>query len=424
MKHLKTIRSMPHSKIVVESTISTRGVSHEIQSLSPAQRYFQQRARSTRKAWCAVFLTAMLTGLVLSYIYLWQDATIVITPATTVRTARITITASRHPKDETQSQARQFRAAATSPFIAVRATGTAYTPAVAAKGVLTWYNQQSFPERIPAGTVVSATLAVQVETLSDSVVPASSLTSPGTTDVSAQAVQAGTRGNIGALTINKFCICGTTSGVLVKNLTPFTGGKDREAHQVVQASDLERAVAPLSHDTMHKARAALYRQEAGFIVGPPSCSSSVMLDHPLGDRKPPIRAALTLTCTAAAANMEDIRKKAFALFLDRVRSQLSSHDRLRQISVPAIQVETHDGSDEDLLLAVNVTGEFTYQLGQMECRKLQSLLAGKAQWQAQPLLAHFPGVRQASLQQLVPWLALPGDPQRITILPKAICAQL
>ncbi len=417
-------RSLSPSGIIIESTISTGALSQGVQSLSPAQRYFKQRSRRTRLSWCAVLLTAMLTGLVLGYVYLWSTATLVITPVTTTRTAHISITATVDPEIETQIPARQFTASATSPFAAVQATGTAHTPAVAAKGVLTWYNQQSFAERIPAGTVVSATPALQVETLSDIVVPASSHTMLGTADVSAQAVQAGAGGNIGALTINQLCTCGTTSGVFVKNLTPFTGGKDSQAYQVVQASDLERAVAPLSSDTMNKVRAALHRQEVGFIAGTPSCSSSITTDHPLADRKPPVRAALTLTCTEAAANLEDIRKKASALFLDQVRNQLSVHDRLRLISVYSIQIEAQNGPNADLLLAVSVTGQWMYQLGQAECRKLQSQIAGKAQWQAQPILARFPSVRQVSMQQLVPWLALPGDPQRITILPKAICAQL
>jgi hypothetical protein len=407
--------SFPRSR-VIESTLVVVEPEQALATTAPAQQYHRWRFRR-RLHLCLLLVAACVFSLtVVGYTFLWSRATIRIVAATTVRAATVPVQASIHPGSD-EGRLVQYQAHASSPFVPVRATGIQHIAATAASGSLTWFNQHSYPQTISAaGTSIAISPTIQIAPDQDVVVPPSSGSSPGEASAPAHALQAGEAGNIAPGTINMLCGCGAAQGVLVKNLAGFSGGQDTTTRSFIQPSDLTQAVVSQQVPTLRHAQQLLLAQVQlpEQVAGENACTSRTITDRPL-TATAQVRASITETCTVFAFNPDEARTKAIALYL-RSASAPGPHQVLNTVSASRrVQVAAGTSAQAALVLTVHVTAQWRYVMGKVEQEKLLGLLAGKTPEEAAQVLAHYTGVGAFSISQLVPWLALPGDPERIAI---------
>lgn len=407
----------PHTRPpIVEGEIIDIVVGKALPAISPVQRYYKRRLRQRLRTCLALGIAVAINVVVLGYIFLWSRATVIIVPATTVRTANVSVIASAHPAHE-ESRLVQHEALASSPFMPAQATGTRHIPATVAVGPLTWFNQESYPQMVSAAsTSITVSPTLQIAPDHDVIVPASTGSAPGEVPAPAHAVQAGSAGNIVAGTINMLCSCGAAQGIVVKNLTGFSGGQDAETRQFIQPSDLTQAVASQVLPTLHHAQHLLQQQvkNSEQVIGASTCASRITTDQPLAGPAS-VRASIVETCALVAFDQQDVRQKAIGLFLRSV-SPPGPHQVLNAILASRrVQVTTDTGAQSPPLLSVRVTAQWRYEMDRADEEKLQRLLVSKTQDQAALVLTHYTGVGTSSIAQLIPWLALPGDAGRISI---------
>jgi hypothetical protein len=131
--------------------------------------------------------------------------------------------------------------------VAIMPTGKKVYPTLVAHGLLTITNGSIIAQVIPAGFTVGA-----VATDYAVFVPAGSATGYGYATVAAHALTPGKQGNIATDTVNYV----EGSSVYIRNLSPFTGGRDAYSVKVVTAHDKAQAIT--------KARAAVAGQVSGL----------------------------------------------------------------------------------------------------------------------------------------------------------------
>jgi hypothetical protein len=139
--------------------------------------------------------------------------------------------------------------------VAIIPTGVRIYPATTAHGILTITNGSVISQTIPQGFRlgnVSTDVAVYV--------PAGSANGYGVAAVSAHALVSGKSGNIAAYTINQV----EGSSVYIRNLSPFSGGRDSYSVKFATAQDKQVALT--------KARDALTLMIAGLHY---PCSESI-----------------------------------------------------------------------------------------------------------------------------------------------------
>jgi hypothetical protein len=386
-------------------------------SASPAKQYYrrQKRQRARRLlTWGFLFLLLSLNSAVFGYIFLWSRATIHIHPSTIVEDTEVPVMASLSPKNETESQIRRLSASSASPSVLVHPTGILHIPATTATGMLMWYNQEPFPQTIPAGTPLTSTSGLPVAPDRDVIVPASIYGLPGQISSSAHALQDGARGNIAAYTINALCTCGGALGIRVTNQA-FFGGQDSEKRRVFQASDIGQAVAPLIDPTRNQTIAQLQKlMRASEHIGTPHCASQISTDHP-SKNVARMSAVITFSCAVSAFNKDDVRRKAVLLFRHHPAQAPDAHYQITTFSpTRTFSIDQDDPAQGKLQIIVRIAVQWHYQMNQEEMLRLQKQLAGKSSDQAVQILARATGVGACSIEQWIPWLALPNDPGRIT----------
>jgi hypothetical protein len=102
----------------------------------------------------------------------------------------------------------------------IATTGKAHQDAQSAHGYITFYNTATYPQMVPAQTLLTDTNGVQIVTDQDASIPAGTLATNGRATVTAHAVQSGPVGNIPASDIYGPCC---RANVLAAN-TAFSGG--------------------------------------------------------------------------------------------------------------------------------------------------------------------------------------------------------
>lgn len=128
-------------------------------------------------------------------------------------------------------------------------TGLKTYPATTAHGTLTLANGSVITEQLPQRMIFSGQ-GIEVITDEAVLVPAGNAAGLGVATVSAHAVKSGNQGNISPLTIDQ--VYGTS--LYIRNLYPFTGGKDSYSVKVVTRQDKQTA--------LDAARALLTAQKA------------------------------------------------------------------------------------------------------------------------------------------------------------------
>ena len=121
-------------------------------------------------------------------------------------------------------------------------TGKGHQSAKVAAGYITFYNGQQSSQTIAQGTVFTGSDGVSIETTqSASIPPGNPSTGYGTATVTAQALEAGSKGNIQAGDVNT----PIALAVFGKNSQGFTGGQDERDFSTVSTQDINKVSTPL-----------------------------------------------------------------------------------------------------------------------------------------------------------------------------------
>jgi hypothetical protein len=121
--------------------------------------------------------------------------------------------------------------------VAIISTGSKQYPPTIAHGKLTITNGSIVSEELPKGMILTGKDGVEVATDSAVFVPAGSAAGYGVAYVSAHTTVSGKNGNIPAFDINNV----EGSSIYIRNLQPFTGGKDAYAVTFATQRDHIRA---------------------------------------------------------------------------------------------------------------------------------------------------------------------------------------
>src|SRR6266536_4041706 len=189
----------------------------------------------------------------------------------------------------------------------VPTTGKGHQDARAATGTVTFYNGQQTEQTIAQGTVFTGSDGVSIATTQTATIPPGNpSTGYGTVSVTAQAVEAGSTGNIQAGGVNT----PIALAVFVKN-TQFTGGQDERDFQTVAKSDVANTATPLKTAVTQSMSGALLSQltpQEQLYVLP--CPPTVASDHHVGQEARQVKVTVSETCSAAAYNRETLDRKA------------------------------------------------------------------------------------------------------------------
>jgi len=358
-------------------------------------------------------VAALVTLVPLTLLLAWWvvPVRIVITPVRITRASGIVLQAT------TGSGAIKLRLLSTSAEspapVHVEATGQTVRPARAASGMLTYYNQEPYSQKVALGTILEVTSTLELETDQDVVIPPAQPPDLGIASGWAHALSPGPRGNIPPGSLNRLCACGTTS-VVVKNLAPFTGGQDQATIITLSAGDVDRASREQHKELVQQAKAQLRTllTPPDEDLGPAACNAGVTANPPVGSVTREATVVVHVSCAALAFHRHAVEREAATHFVSQVGSV--PRQRLTRMSATILQASADDKLGF-LSFSVLVRGTWVYQLNRADVQAMQRQVAGKSSAQALVILAHVPGVAAASVEQIVPWFTLPADPGHIMI---------
>ena len=191
----------------------------------------------------------------------------------------------------------------------------------AATGTVTFYNGLFTQQFIASGTVYTGQDGVAIVTTQDATIPEGSpSTGYGTVTIAAQAVTAGTSGNIQAgnisITIN--------NGLLVRN-NQFSGGQDERTYTTVTQHDIHSISTMLTTTLEKSIHGALQGQltpnEQLHLL---PCTPTVTSDHQPGDEATIVKVTVSATCSAIAYNSQELQTKATAYLATQAQTQSRS----------------------------------------------------------------------------------------------------
>lgn len=294
-----------------------------------------------------------------------------------------------------------------------KTTGHGHQNALAARGSITFYNGQLTQQYIPAGTILTGTNGVQIETLDAATIPAldPSSTPPtlGVVTIAAHAVNTGAGGNIQAYDINQ-----PFNSVIAKNTAAFTGGRDQRDFQIVTQKDISTPAATLKTTLITSMPGALQGQLSnGESLHMLPCSPTTTADHDPGDRATQVTVTVSYTCSGVAYNEKTLQAKVTQLQTIQALRKLGAGYTLAgdlQVSVK------HTTITPRVLLSFISSGTWTYALTEQVQQHIKALVAGKSKTIALQILNSLPGVRSATINGVDQNTPLPKDQRNIHLI--------
>jgi hypothetical protein len=299
----------------------------------------------------------------------------------------------------------------------IKTTGIGYTPAIQAKGDITFYNEAPYSQTIVAGTVLTGSDGVQVITDETASIPAGNGGTNGSATVPTHAIVGGTVGNIQPLDVNTLCCL---SGILAKNTRAFTGGIDPQAYPMVSSIDLQTATHQVASMLDPLARNGLQSQiaETERILTPVQCSYNTLSTPKVGERATEARVNVSEVCQTQVIDYTALQEQAGLLFdADAAKTLqwgvLQGNSLALTLATPWLL----DSSHHTYKLAVTASGTLVFQLSETEVHRLVTQIAGKPITQAQHELLQLQGVQGVSIQPARQGeTTLPADPNQIQII--------
>ncbi len=356
-------------------------------------------------------LLCILAAGVASYCYLLPltaSATITIIPKVKTLHTNATLLTAAHPKAD-QVQGRSVADISLTKSMTVPATGHGHADATAARGVITFYKADTRAYTVPVGT--SFTIG-SVTVVTDTTITIQAVVPPmlGTAYVPAHVIQAGSRGNIAAGTIDTRC-CGSQF-LTATNTTPFSGGQDARSYSVIQASDIQNAASDLLARLTPQATVALQQQvRAGEQLVPPLCTPRTISNQEVGTESADVTVSVTQTCRSVAYLTGSLTAVA-----TRTLAHLAK-PHYQQVGSIQVTVDSSTYIHQTTLLHVSLAGVWVYHFSSEQLTHFKTVLAGKSLQDAQRILNQQEGIQNVSihLQRFDFKDTLPTNPQRINV---------
>jgi hypothetical protein len=317
-----------------------------------------------------------------------------------------------------QVQARLLTASEQAQPKTVPATGHGMTPAVQAKGTITFTHTGGTWESVLSGTTFPLQNGLKITTDETVSLPP---VSPGQTTsrvAPAHVVQPGSAGNLPAGVISNQVCCG--SPAIFATSGPFTGGQDPQPYTYVQQSDIDGVVKPVEAGLLQQAQQDFRRQlrSGEQLVNGASCAPTIKSDHQVGDRATSVTVTVIASCTgevydAAAA----LRLGQSLLTQEATKRAGSPYALVGQVVTSISGVTVLDPRAGTLSITVSAEGIWAYHFSDAQKEALARLIAGKSKSAAAQLLQQQPGVRQADIRLLhTSDDLLPADPGQISMV--------
>jgi hypothetical protein len=299
----------------------------------------------------------------------------------------------------------------------IQTTGIGFTPAVQAKGEITFYNEAPYSQTIAAGTVLTSSDGVQVITDESASIPAGNGVTNGSASVIAHAIVGGTVGNIQPFDVNTLCCL---SGILARNTAAFTGGVDPKSYPTISTTDLQTAAHQLAGILAPLAKTGVQRQIAQTerVLTSLHCRLTPSSTPKVGERATTARVSVSETCQTQVYDDAALQEQTRLLF-DADASKALPWGILQGNSL-ALTLATPlllDSSHHTYKLAITASGTLVFHLSETQLHSLVTQIAGKPITQAQRELLQLQGVQGVSIQPAQQGEnSLPQDPTSIRII--------
>lgn len=273
-------------------------------------------------------------------------------------------------------------------------TGQGHQDARAATGTVTFFNGLFTQQFVASGTVYTGQDGVEIVTTEDATIPKGDPSSGyGTLTVTAQAIQAGSTGNIQPGDIN----ITINNGLLVKN-NQFQGGQDERNFQTVAKNDIDITAATLKPTLIQSMSGAfqgqLKQSEQLYIL---PCNPTVTSDHRVGDEAIQVKVTVSETCSAVAYDIQALETRASALLTSKAQANLAGYSLFGDIQIKVNQASVSRTNTTTVFLSFQATGTWIYGLSRQSQEQIKKMIAGKPKDQAVKIIASMPGIERASL---------------------------
>lgn len=330
--------------------------------------------------------------------------TVTVTPVTKTLSTTVTVSVGGSGAD---IHGRALQPLTLSQSQTVNATGHGHQDALQAQGRLIFYNASFASQTIPGGSMFTGADGIQVQTDAGVTIPANNPPQDGIASIAAHAITAGSQGNIPAFDINGMA----SSSLYVKNLDPFTGGRNARDFTYITKSDIQDSVATLTPVLLQSERAALTTQlTTGESLVTPSCTPATKANHAPGDEAASVTVLVSETCTTVAYNAQELAAAA-ARILTGTRAASPLH--FQRSGDIHIRVLSQTVNGQSATLKIQLTGTWVYQLN---AQQLTALIAGKPRLDALHLPHTLPGVAQVRISGIHDNEQLPTDMSHIHLL--------
>jgi hypothetical protein len=275
-------------------------------------------------------------------------------------------------------------------------TGKGHQDAKAATGTVTFYNGQQTEQTIAQGSMITGSDGESIETTQSATIPPGNPgTGYGTATVTAQAVVAGSNGNIQAGDVNTTLAL----AVFVKN-NQFTGGQDERTFQTVARSDIVNTALPLKAAVTQSMQGALQGQlrpqEQLFIL---PCTPTVLSDHGIGQEAIQVKVTVSQTCSAVAYSSQELAKKATAFLSSQALHKTGAgYSLFGAVQVSVKQARVTSVTKPLVFVIFKASGTWIYGLSNIAQEQIKHLIVGKTTQQAGKLLASLTGIEQVSIR--------------------------
>lgn len=390
--------------------------------LTPPKRYFQINWWSIVALALVLLLTAEHTLPLLWPLldnFLHPQATITLFTTQKQLTQTYAYLAVTGTPDEHQNQIPARMLSFTSPTrsVTVTTTGTGYTAATRAAGSATFYNEAPYVQEIAAGTVITTATGIQIVTDQTVTIAAGSGTTNGSSETAAHTIQAGSRANLPAFTINALCCL---SGILAQNTSAFTGGADPKPYPMLSLADVQREAASLITPLYETAHQQLQQQikPVERLLQPVQCREQTNSTPAVGEQATTASVSVSASCTAHVYDYSRLQALTQAAFIaDGIKQLGSNFTQRRNPTLTLVKTRLLDNAHQIYELTVTAAGTLVFHLSPAQTRTLKRQLAGQRLAAAQRQLLALAGVigvyilpaRQGDSQ-------LPTDPNQIALI--------
>jgi hypothetical protein len=296
----------------------------------------------------------------------------------------------------------------------INTTGIGYTPAIQAKGAITFYNEAPYNQTIYAGTVITARDGIQIVTDQTVTIAAGNGEANGSAEASAHTIQAGTKANIQPLAINTLCCL---NGILAKNLSPFTGGLDSQPYPKLSQADLKREATRLAGTLSPNAQVGIQSQTRDFEQNllPMQCSVHTTSNPKVGERATTANVSVSETCITQVYDNAALQKLISMQFVQDAEHQLSSYFvQSGSLAIAKRKTTLLDRIHATYELSVSATGMLIFHLTSPQVQTLKKSIAGKPVTKAQQELLQLTGVAGVYIKPAHQSdIFLPTDPYQI-----------